>query len=933
MPYRFNKPAETIIVSDQPPSYDKLEVFLDVHTPNSVENEVVEENLLIENEEDEFVRQPSQLDEVDDDQQMTASKTDKQESDEDQDNSGQSSDRKSKWYIERNGSLIHIKKALKLLIPREFISKERSRRHWVTNYLHTSLKPIDPSHDVIQFRDVAIADKDNYFILHILSILSEDGKELVSTSSKCRHTVRGIIYRDVESNQYGFVSSVFVSRWLPVSKVLMEVVLETDSNGLAKLSEKSELDLETALANYNHSETGIEETAECADDKFYEVEKIIDVRLNRQYHSEEYKVRFKGYGPEDDMWLPSSSFREPVQFQTVSKRGRARKHRTKDEGEVEVQQRKKIKRSKGTTAIYANSESDERMKKDVPGGKIPLPKKKSPLTKTGKKRRSNKKNDGKNFRKSLRRQSLPDCNSSGSDMETHIAPQTRRKCRRKTPSEKPGSEVDESINITFKKRLSCAGDDHGDDIEPSTTTHSSHGSWSVNSKSDGDPFQVCRGSFHQSWHEDFQCPGQQCSSITLTALLYATVKPVESWKVSDLDQVLLTGDKVHFNQLCYLKKSASGDLKLALDELPKDLQCFRFQFLTEREILGGTIDKRDTNSDADDFDRLEDIFQKCQKEKATGLLLRILDYTIACAQSYSEWYVIDSHARNSRGMVDDKGSSIILKFDNFDDLIQYVRYFVEVATSQRRLTIDDLTFEALVLNIKERKSAESDDVLILPVSTLLSYQNNFGSVDVHSCFTVCLEKDQEVNDDVLDFYLLHAAENRLHCDLKTMLYLYNSCFYQKLSQFNPQALLKWTKNTDIFSKKYLIIPVCDSHHWILVIVRTDPNIKLMILDSLQKQQKTVERRIVRYLKDVWSARPSQGGRKTLEVEQVRYPTVPRQPNDKDCGLYVMKCFEQFLEFVNRDLQWSTWNPDFSHRDILSFRKIVKNTIMDEVSTK
>lgn len=89
---------------------------------------------------------------------------------------------------------------------------------------------------------MAIADKDNYFILHILSTLSEDGKELVSTSSKCRHTVRGIIYRDVESNQYGFVSSVFVSRWLPVSKVLMvlmEVVLETDSNGLTKLSARA----------------------------------------------------------------------------------------------------------------------------------------------------------------------------------------------------------------------------------------------------------------------------------------------------------------------------------------------------------------------------------------------------------------------------------------------------------------------------------------------------------------------------------------------------------------------------------------------------------------------------------------------------------------------------------------------------------------------
>ena len=651
------------------------------------------ENLLIENEEDEFVGQPSQVEEADDEQQMTPAKTEKLGSGDDEDlDSEQPGDRKSKWYIERNGSLIHIKKALKLLIPRKFISKERSRRHWVSNSLHSSLKPIDPSHDVIQFRDVAIADKDNFFILHISSILSEDGKELVSTSSKCRHTVRGIIYQDVESNQYGFVSSVFVSRWLPVSKVLMEIVLETDSNGLAKLSERSELDLETVLANYNHIEAGIDEITECADDKFYEVEKIIDVRLNRQYHSEEYKVRFKGYGSEDDMWLPSSSFREPVQFQTVSKRGRARKHRTKDEGEVKVQQRKKSRRSNGTTANSANSESDERMKKDVPCGKNPLPKKKIPPTKTGKKRKSTKKNDGKNFRRSPRSQSLPDCNSSGSDLETHFAPQRKRKCRRKTPSEKPGSEVDESGNI--------AGDDHGDDIEPSKTTYSSRGSWSDHSKSDGDPCQVCRGSFHQSWHEDFQCPGQQCSSITLTSLLYATVKPVESWKVSDLDQVLLTGDKVHFNQLCYIKRSPSGELKLALDELPKNLQCFRFQFFTESEILGGTIDKRDTKSDDDHFARLEDIFQKCQKEKATGLLLRILDYTIACAQSYSKWYVIDSHARNSRGMVDDEGSSVVLKFDNFNALTQYVRYFVEAATSQRRVTIVDLTFEALILNIK-----------------------------------------------------------------------------------------------------------------------------------------------------------------------------------------------------------------------------------------
>ena len=68
---------------------------------------------------------------------------------------------------------------------------------------------------------------------------------------------------------------------------------------------------------------------------------------------------------------------------------------------------------------------------------------------------------------------------------------------------------------------------------------------------------------------------------------------------------------MHFNQLCFIEKFPSAGLKLALDELPKDLQCFRFKIFTEREILGGTIDKRDTNSDDDDFASLEDTFQKC----------------------------------------------------------------------------------------------------------------------------------------------------------------------------------------------------------------------------------------------------------------------------------------------------------------------------------
>ena len=130
-----------------------------------------------------------------------------------------------------------------------------------------------------------------------------------------------------------------------------------------------------------------------------------------------------------------------------------------------------------------------------------------------------------------------------------------------------------------------------------------------------------------------------------------------------------------------------------------------------------------------------------------------------------------------------------------------------------------------------------------------------------------------------------------------------------------------------------LIPVCYGHHWILVIDRTQLHISLMILDSLNREHRSIEVKITKYLQDVWSAKLPQSGKKTLELKQIRYPAVPPQPNNKGCGLYIMKCYEQFLDLVNRNLQWSSWNLEFSHQEVLSFPKEIKHTILDEISNK
>ena len=110
----------------------------------------------------------------------------------------------------------------------------------------TSLGSKDPAHDIIQFRDVAVANRETFFILHILSILSEESKELVSTSSISKCFLRRQVYRKSECacNEYGFMSSVFVSKWLPVRRIICEVTLEKTEVGLIVISEDSQMDIE-----------------------------------------------------------------------------------------------------------------------------------------------------------------------------------------------------------------------------------------------------------------------------------------------------------------------------------------------------------------------------------------------------------------------------------------------------------------------------------------------------------------------------------------------------------------------------------------------------------------------------------------------------------------------------------------------------------------
>ena len=267
----------------------------------------------------------------------------------------------SKWHITKleNGEMksIHVKKALKLLLPREWISRNRGQRHIASKYLPDHV-PLEPDNDVNQFCDVAVKvqvkETPCYQICKVVALRSKEGADIISVNSKKGKdaSVRLTLYRRVD-DYYVVPSELPVSPWKSVSGILTVVEMtccerkfflsEQSANWL---SQKGYLPFEEVLHSLNNSEcTGNDESdspeehdhltetdnEELVHDlvgDYYEVERIVNRRLNPSTQIFEFLVRFKGYPASDDMWLPASSFNMPVDYVSVSSFGRKRKSRT-----------------------------------------------------------------------------------------------------------------------------------------------------------------------------------------------------------------------------------------------------------------------------------------------------------------------------------------------------------------------------------------------------------------------------------------------------------------------------------------------------------------------------------------------------------------------------------------------------------------------------
>ncbi|RMZ90043.1 hypothetical protein DV736_g2710, partial [Chaetothyriales sp. CBS 134916] len=98
---------------------------------------------------------------------------------------------------------------------------------------------------------------------------------------------------------------------------------------------------------------------------------------------------------------------------------------------------------------------------------------------------------------------------------------------------------------------------------------------------------------------------------------------------------------------------------------------------------------------------------------------------------------------------------------------------------------------------------------------------------VEYCDLLRLDEDQFLNDSLISFfirYLQHQLELS-NPDLLKKMHFFNTYFFDTLTKnskgrkgVNHASVARWTKNIDIFSRDFIVVPVNDNLHWYLAII-------------------------------------------------------------------------------------------------------------------
>jgi sentrin-specific protease 7 len=179
-----------------------------------------------------------------------------------------------------------------------------------------------------------------------------------------------------------------------------------------------------------------------------------------------------------------------------------------------------------------------------------------------------------------------------------------------------------------------------------------------------------------------------------------------------------------------------------------------------------------------------------------------------------------------------------------------------------------------------------------------------------------LESGVYLNDTLIDFWQQWIWRNTD----RSLVHYFTTLFFTTLEENDTESVKRWTekRGVDVFSKRFIFIPINKTLHWSLCVVVNpgaivahrnrllddsnsntadllsddDPFPCILFFDSLQAHAKGRCAKLVRtWLNSEWKRlHPQQMEQSPFDVKSMRLytPKIPYQNNSWDCGVYVCR---------------------------------------------
>ncbi|KAI5673457.1 hypothetical protein M9H77_13821 [Catharanthus roseus] len=133
-------------------------------------------------------------------------------------------------------------------------------------------------------------------------------------------------------------------------------------------------------------------------------------------------------------------------------------------------------------------------------------------------------------------------------------------------------------------------------------------------------------------------------------------------------------------------------------------------------------------------------------------------------------------------------------------------------------------------------------------------------------------------------------------------------------------VLNWITKKDIFSKKYVLVPIVMWSHWSLLILchfgeqSKSSSPCMVLLDSLQSANHNLEPQIRKFVLEIYKKEDRPVTRESIQKIPFLVPKVPQQKNGEECGCYVLFYVSLFLENAPESFSISDGYPYFMKKD-------------------